>query len=82
MNLLKNTSMPLITNSIIDTIQAISDSVFGVKFLIVQFYAIEHNSKSNCWIDLKINQKVLDVFFYVGVKFQGNRISKTPCNIG
>jgi len=30
-----------------DTIQVRSDSNFGVKFSIVQFYAIEHNSKTN-----------------------------------
>ena len=30
-----------------DTIQARLDSDFGIKFSIVQFYAIDHNSKSN-----------------------------------
>jgi len=30
-----------------DTIQVRSDSNFGVTFSIVQFYAIEHNSKTN-----------------------------------
>jgi hypothetical protein len=35
-------------------IQARSDSDFGVKCSTVQFYVIEHNSKSNCWIELKL----------------------------
>ena len=32
-----------------DTIQEMSDSDFCVKFSTFQFYAIEHNSKSNHW---------------------------------
>jgi len=30
-----------------------SDSDFGVKFPIIYFYTIEHNSKSNRYIELK-----------------------------
>jgi hypothetical protein len=33
-----------------DTIQIRSDLDFGVKFSTVQFYANDHNSKSNRWI--------------------------------
>ena len=65
-----------------DTIQVRSDSEFGVKFSIVQFYAIEHNFKFNCWIDLKFDIKTPDVLVYVGVKFQMNRSSKRIFNIG
>jgi hypothetical protein len=52
-----------------DTIQVRSDSDFGVKFSTVQFYAIEHNFKSNRWIELKLYQKILEEFVYVEVKF-------------
>jgi hypothetical protein len=45
-----------------DTTQARSDSDFGVKFSTVQFYAIEHNFKSNRLIELKLYQKIQDVF--------------------
>jgi hypothetical protein len=38
-----------------DTIQVRSDSDFDVKFSIIQFYAIEHNSKSNRWIELNFD---------------------------
>jgi hypothetical protein len=41
-----------------DTIQLRSDSDFSVKFSFVQFYAIEHNSKSNRWIELKKRKKI------------------------
>jgi hypothetical protein len=37
-----------------DTIQARLDLDCGVKFPTVQFYIIEHNSKSNRWIELKL----------------------------
>jgi len=54
-------------------IQVRSD--FGVKFPIVQFYAVEHNSKSNRWIKLKYYAKITEVLVYIGVKFQMNRSS-------
>ena len=59
-----------------DTLQARSDSDFGVKFSTFQFYAIEHNFKSNRLIDLKLYQMILKVFFYVGVKVQGIGVQK------
>jgi hypothetical protein len=65
-----------------DTNQARSDSYFGVKCYIVQFYAIEYNFKSNRWIELKLYQKIPEVFVYVGVHFQENPHSERTCNIG
>ena len=62
--------------------QARSDSDFGVKFSIVQFYAIEHNSKSNCWIKLKLYQKIPEVFFYVIVNVQVNRSLEWTYDLG
>jgi hypothetical protein len=50
-------------------IQVRSYSDFGLKFHIIQFYVIEHNSKSNRWIELKFDMKILEVLVYVGVKF-------------
>jgi len=64
-----------------DTIKARPDLNFGVKLFTVQFYAIEHNSKSNCWIELKLYHKIQKVL-YVGVNFQVNRSSEMTCNIG
>ena len=40
-----------------DTTQARSSLDFSVKFSTVQFYAIKHNSKSNCWIMLVIRSR-------------------------
>jgi hypothetical protein len=65
-----------------DTTQERSDSDFGAKFSTVQFYAIEHNSKSNCWIEPTRYQKIPEVFVYVGVNFQVNQISERTCDIG
>jgi hypothetical protein len=65
-----------------DTNQARSDSDFGVKFSTVQFYTIEHNFKSNRWIELKLYQKIPEVFVYVGVHFQENSCSEKTSNIG
>jgi hypothetical protein len=65
-----------------DTIQVRSDSDFGVKLSIVQFYAIEHNFKFNRWIDLKFDIKIPDILDYDGVKFQMNRCLKRIFNIG
>jgi len=56
-----------------DTTQAMSNLDFGVNFSTVQFYVIEHNSKSNCWIELKLYQKIPEILVYVRVKFQVNR---------
>jgi hypothetical protein len=65
-----------------DTTQARSDSDFGVRVSTVQFYAIEHNFKSNRWIELKLYLKIPEVFLYVGVYFQVNPCSKRTCDIG
>jgi len=65
-----------------DTNQARLDLDFDVKFSTVQLYAIEHNSKSNCWIELKLYQKIPEVFVYVGVNFQVNRSLEWTCDIG
>jgi hypothetical protein len=65
-----------------NTNQARSDSDFGVKFSTIQFYAIEHNFKSNRWIELKLYQKIPKVFVYVGVHFQENPCSEKTSNIG
>jgi hypothetical protein len=65
-----------------DTIQARSDSEFGVNFPTVQFYAIKDNLKLNCWIKLKLYQKFLEVCYYVEVKFQVNRSMGRTCDIG
>jgi hypothetical protein len=63
-------------------IQVRSDSDFGLKFHIIQFYAIKHNSKSNRWIDLKFDMKILEVLVYVGVKFSMNRSLARTYDIG
>ena len=62
-------------------IKARSDLDYGIKNFTVQFYTIEHNSKSNSWIKLKLYQKISDVFVYVGVNFQVNRSSGRTCDI-
>jgi hypothetical protein len=59
-----------------DTNQARSDSDFGVKVYTVQFYAIEHNFKSSRWIELKLYQKIPEVFVYVGVQFRRIHVRK------
>ena len=65
-----------------DTTQARSDSDFGVRVFTVKFYAIEHNFKSNCWIELKLNHKIPEVFVYVGAHFHVNPHSERTCDIG
>jgi hypothetical protein len=65
-----------------DTTQARSDLDLGVKFATVQFYAIEYNSKSNRWIELKLYKKISKVCFYVGVNCQVNQSSKRTYDIG
>ena len=64
-----------------DTIQARSNSDFGVKFYTVQFYVIKHNSKSNRLIKLKLYKRISKVFFYVGINFQVNQSLKRTCDI-
>ena len=65
-----------------DTIQARFDSDFGIKFSTVQFYVIDHNSKSNRQIKLKLYQKILEVLVFVGVNFQLNQNLGRICYIG
>jgi hypothetical protein len=72
----------MVNNKTYDMIQVKSDSDFGEKFSIVQFYAIEHNSKFNCWIKLKFDMKILEVMVYVEEKFQMNRSLGRTCDIG
>jgi hypothetical protein len=72
----------MVNNKSYDMIQVKSDSDFGEKFSIVQFYAIEHNSKFNCWIKLKFDMKILEVMVYVKEKFQMNRSLERTCDIG
>ena len=55
---------------------------FCIKVFTIQFYAIEHNFKSNCWIELKLYQKIPELFVYVGVHFQENPCSERTCKIG
>jgi hypothetical protein len=47
-----------------DTIKARSSLDFGLKCSTIQFYAIEDNSKSNHWIELKLYQRISEVFVY------------------
>jgi hypothetical protein len=65
-----------------DTIQARSDSNFGIKFSTVQFYAIDHYFKFNRWIELKLYQKILEVFFYLEVNIHMNRSSRRTSDMG
>ena len=52
-----------------DTMNARSVLDFGIKFSTIQFYTIEDNSKSNHWIELKLYQRIPEVFVYNGVNF-------------
>jgi hypothetical protein len=63
-----------------DSIQVRSDLDFIVKFFIVQFYAFEHNSKSNRWIELKLDLMISEVLFYVGVKFKVIQSLERTCD--
>ena len=55
---------------------------FWRKIFYCSVLCFEHNFKSNRWIELKLYQKILEVFVYVGIHFQGNPHSKRTCNIG
>jgi hypothetical protein len=55
---------------------------FFYKNVTIQFNAIDHNSKLNCWIELKLYLKISDVFCYVGVKFQVDRILERCYDVG
>jgi hypothetical protein len=56
-----------------DTIQERSNSDFDVKYTTIQFYSNSHNSQSARWIKLKVYLESLDMFSYLGLKFQVNR---------
>jgi len=55
---------------------------FSYKNVTIQFNAIDHNSKLNCWIELKLYLKISDVFCYVGVKFQVDQILERCYDVG
>jgi hypothetical protein len=55
---------------------------FWRKISPVQSYVIEHKSKSNHWIELKLYQKIPEVLVYVVVLIQMNRCLGRTCDIG
>jgi len=59
-----------------DMIQARSNLDFDVKSAPIQFYGNNHNSQSDHWIKLKVYVESLDMFSYLGLKFQVNQTSK------
>jgi len=63
-----------------DTIQERLNSDFDVKYATIQFYGNNHNSQSNCWIELKCYVESPDMFSYFGLKFQVNRSSRRHLN--
>ena len=63
-------------------IQTWSHSVFEKKFYITQLYAIEHILISNSWIELKLYQTPLKLYFYVGVKSFDQLELERLCDIG
>ena len=63
-----------------DTIQERSNSDFDVKCATMQFYNNNHNSQSDHWIRLKMYMESLDMFSYLGLKFQINRSLERHCN--
>jgi hypothetical protein len=48
----ENLSTTTKIESLPDTIQAMSNSDFDVKCATIQFYDNNHNSQSDCWIEL------------------------------
>jgi hypothetical protein len=65
-----------------DTIQERLNSDFDVKCATIQVYDNIPNSQSDCWIELKVYVESLDMFFYLGLKFQVNRSSGRHRNTG
>jgi len=43
---------------------------------------IEHNFKFNRWIELKLYQKIPEIFVYIEVHFQVNQSLEKTCDIG
>jgi hypothetical protein len=50
--------------------------IFYIKSSTDQFYAITHNCQSNHWIVLEFHEESHVILFYLGLKFQFNRISE------
>jgi hypothetical protein len=65
-----------------DTIQERSNSDFDVKCAAIQFYGNSHNSQSDRRIKLTFYVESLDMFSYLGLKFQVNRSSERHRNTG
>jgi len=55
--------------SIIDMIQARSNSDFDVKSATIQFYGNSHNSQSDCWIKLNFYVESSNMLSNLGLKF-------------
>jgi hypothetical protein len=51
-----------------DTIQERSNSDFDVKCAPIQFYGNNHNSQSECWIELKVYVESPDILSYLLLK--------------
>jgi len=68
--------------TMIDTIQEKSNLDFDVKCATIQFYGNNHDSQSDCWIELKFYVESPDMLSYLGLKFQINRSSERYRNIG
>ena len=65
-----------------DMTQVTSDSDFGVKSATVQIYDNSHKSQSDHWIGLIFYVESPDMFYYLGLKIQVNRISGRNRNTG
>ena len=65
-----------------DTTQVRSDSDFGVKSATIQVYGNSHKSQSDHWIELILYVDSPDMFYYLGLKIQVNRISGRNRNTG
>jgi hypothetical protein len=55
--------------------------IFSLKLSIIQFYDIEHISKSDRWIRLKFYEGSFDIF-HLRLKFEGNDESVQRTRIG
>jgi len=55
---------------------------FDVKCATIQFYGNNHNSQSDCWIELKFHVKSPDMLCYLGLNLQDNRSSERHLNTG
>ena len=67
---------------LLDTIQGRSNLNFDVKSATIQFYGNNYNSQSDRWIGPKVYEESLDMFFYIGLKFQILRSLGRHCNTG